>query len=83
MFSTGKLCSKYDYSHATGESVQQVTDEDIKSSNCLILNFDLKLKLNGKIIYPIKSVKYIGIKTSLGLIILMILLLRLTGLMLC
>ena len=28
----------------------------------MILNFDLKLKLNGKIIYPIKSVKYLGIK---------------------
>ena len=50
------------------------------------LNIDLKLKLSGKRLYPTESVKYLGIKmmkTSLGLIILMILLLSLTGLMLC
>ena len=51
------------------------------------LDFVLKLKLNSKRIYPTKSVKYLGIetdeKTSLGLIILMILLLSsLTWLML-
>ena len=50
------------------------------------LDIDLKLKLSGKRLYPTESVKYLGIKmmkTSLGLIILMILLLSLTGLMLC
>ena len=50
-------------------------------------DFDLKLRLNGKRIYPTKSIKYLGIKidekTSLGLITLMILQLSLTGLMLC
>ena len=51
------------------------------------LDFALKLKLSSKRIYPTKSVKYLGIetdeKTSLGLIILMILLLSsLTWLML-
>ena len=50
-------------------------------------DFDLKLRLNGKRIYPTKSIKYLGIKidekTSHGLITLMILQLSLTGLMLC
>ena len=46
------------------------------------LDFDLKLKLNGKRLYPTKSVKYLGIKTSHGLIILIMPLLSLTGLML-
>ena len=47
------------------------------------LDFDLKLRLNGKRIYPTKSVKYLGIKiVLLGSIILMILLLSLTRLML-
>ena len=50
------------------------------------LDFDLKLKLNGKRIFPTKSVKYLGIKideNTLVLIILMILLLSLTVLILC
>ena len=46
------------------------------------LDFDFKLKLNGKRLYPTKSVKYLGIKVDENLI-LMILLLNLTGLMLC
>ena len=50
-------------------------------------DFDLKLRLNGKRIYPTKSIKYLAIKidekTSHGLITLMILQLSLTGLMLC
>ena len=55
----------------------------------LLFDFDvdLKLRLNGKRIYPTKSIKYLGIKidekTSLGLITLMVLQLSLTGLMLC
>ena len=28
------------------------------------LDFDLKLRLNGKRIYPTKSIKYLGIKTD-------------------